>query len=86
MLATRLRRSVLTLAFLLMASLGAAQDPSDGRGPATPPRGAAREAMWPAPTAEDWQKPVLVTFQRTWKDALEVSRQSNKPILICLPT
>ncbi|MHC4847917.1 MAG: ATP-binding protein, partial [Planctomycetota bacterium] len=56
----------------------------DGRGPPNPPQGAAREEMWPAPTAADWKKPVLITFQRTWKDAVEVSKQSNKPILVCI--
>ena len=25
--------------------------------------------MWFAPTAEDWKKPCLVKFQRTWEDA-----------------
>ena len=72
--ANRVRRGALILSFALMTSLGVAQDPSDGRGPANPPRGAAREAMWPAPTSEDWKKPVLITFQRTWKDAVEVSK------------
>ncbi|MHC4953552.1 MAG: tetratricopeptide repeat protein [Planctomycetota bacterium] len=40
--------------------------------------------MWPAPTAEDWKKPVLLTFQRTWKDAVAVSKETNKPILVCI--
>ena len=53
-------------------------------GPPIIPRGAAREAMWPAPTAEDWAKPVKITFQRTWKDALAVSKETNKPILVCI--
>lgn len=43
-----------------------------------------REAMWPAPTAEDWAKPVQITFQRTWEDALAVSKETKKPILICV--
>jgi len=67
-----------------MTTFGAAQDPSDGRGPATPPRGDAREAMWPAATAEDWKKPVRIKFQRTWKDAVAVSKETNKPILVCI--
>lgn len=49
---------------------------------ATP--GLNREAMWPAPTAEDWQKPVLLTWQRTWDDALAVARETGKPILVCI--
>ncbi len=43
-----------------------------------------REQMWPAPTAEDWAKPVLITFQRTWDDAVAVSKETGKPILICI--
>ena len=43
-----------------------------------------REAMWFAPTAEDWKKPCLITWQRTFEDAVEVSRQTRKPILICV--
>lgn len=42
-----------------------------------------REAMWPAPTAEDWAKPVLITFQRTWEDALAVAEETGRPILVC---
>jgi len=80
----KLRRGFIALGMALMTTLGAAQDPSDGRGPATPPRGPAREAMWPAPTAEDWKKPVLLTFQRTWKDAVAVSQETGKPILVCI--
>jgi len=40
--------------------------------------------MWPAPTAEDWAKPCLITFQRTWEDAVTVSRETGKPILVCI--
>ncbi len=46
--------------------------------------GVSREQMWPAPTAQDWKKPVLITFQRTWGDALAVSKETGKPILICI--
>ena len=49
-----------------------------------PPTGGAREAMWYAPTAEDWQKPVLIQFQRSWDDALAVARETRKPILVCV--
>jgi len=79
-----LRRATIVLGIALMTTFGAAQDPSDGRGPANPPRGDARQAMWPAPTAEDWAKPVKITFQRTWKDAVAVSKETNKPILVCI--
>src|SRR5688572_23916359 len=36
------------------------------------------------PTEEDWAKPCLITWQRTWEDALEVSRETRKAILICV--
>ncbi len=48
-----------------------------------PPQG-SREAMWPAPTAEDWAKPCLITWQRSYEDALAVSRETGKPILVCV--
>jgi tetratricopeptide (TPR) repeat protein len=51
--------------------------------PGTPP-GAAREAMWYAPTAEDWAKPVLIQWERTWADAVAVSKETKKPILVCI--
>lgn len=51
-------------------------------GPANPP--ADREGMWPAPTAEDWRKPCLLTFQRTWEDAVAVAKESGRPILVCI--
>ena len=47
-------------------------------------QGVDRERMWYAPTAEDWKKPVLITWQRTWEDAVEVSRATGKPILVCV--
>jgi tetratricopeptide (TPR) repeat protein len=40
--------------------------------------------MWFAPSAEDWAKPCLVTWQRTWEDALAVSLETGKPILVCV--
>jgi hypothetical protein len=43
-----------------------------------------RERMWFAPTAEDWKKPCLVKFQRTYEDALAVSKETGKPILVCI--
>ncbi len=46
--------------------------------------GVGREGMWPAPTAEDWAKPVLIQFQRTWEDAVAVSKETGKPILCCI--
>jgi tetratricopeptide (TPR) repeat protein len=49
-----------------------------------PPGGVDREAMWYAPTAEDWRKPCLIQWQRTWTDALAVSVETGKPILVCV--
>ncbi len=43
-----------------------------------------REQMWPAPTAEDWAKPCLITWQRTFEDAVAVSRETQKPLLVCV--
>tara|TARA_R110002072_G_scaffold80149_19_gene184425 strand:+ start:1247 stop:3616 length:2370 start_codon:yes stop_codon:yes gene_type:complete len=55
-----------------------------GPGAGSGPQGSAREAMWFAPTADDWKKPVLIRWQRTWEDALEVSQETGRPILICV--
>lgn len=46
--------------------------------------GVPREAMWFAPTAEDWARAVLIPFQRTWQDALAVSQETGRPILACI--
>ncbi|MCA8970552.1 MAG: hypothetical protein KDC95_12235 [Planctomycetes bacterium] len=48
------------------------------------PQGVSREQMWYAPTKEDWEKPCLIQFQRTWEDAIAVARETGKPILICV--
>ena len=44
----------------------------------------SREAMWPAPTKEDWAKPCMITFQRSFEDAVQVSQETGRPILICV--
>lgn len=44
----------------------------------------SRTAMWPAPSEADWARPCLITWQRTWEDALEVARRKDRPILICV--
>ena len=74
-----LRSWIFTLAFsaLLAAPCLAQQD--DGL-----PPGVTREQMWYAPTAKDWAKPTLIPWQRTWEDAMELSKQSKKAILICV--
>ena len=46
--------------------------------------GISREEMWYAPTEDDWAKPCLIQWQRTWDDALAVAKESGKPILICV--
>ena len=46
--------------------------------------GVNESLMWPQPIAEDWQNPVLITFQRTWEDAVTISRETGRPILICV--
>lgn len=48
------------------------------------PKGLVPEQMWYAPTAEDWAKPVLIRWQRTWADAVRLSQQTKKPILVCV--
>ena len=46
--------------------------------------GVSREEMWFAPTEEDWARPCLITWQRTWEDAQQVAKETGKPILICV--
>ncbi|MFM1873934.1 MAG: hypothetical protein RL398_3356 [Planctomycetota bacterium] len=48
------------------------------------PQGLVPEQMWPAPTAEDWKKPVPIQWQRTWEDAVRLSQETKKPILVCV--
>jgi hypothetical protein len=87
---------VRALALVLLPLTGLAQDPAtpapgpqDG-GPQAggarrgPTGGLSREEMWYAPTEEDWKKPVLIRFQRTYEDARRVSEETGKPILVCV--
>lgn len=67
---------VLTFAVLCMAGGVSGQDPAPAPG--------SREATWPAPSAEDWSRPCLVKFQRSYADALAVSKETGKPVLICV--
>ena len=48
------------------------------------PQGLVPEQMWYAPTAADWSKPVAIRWQRTWDDAVRLSQQTKKPILVCV--
>jgi len=43
-----------------------------------------REEMWRAPTAEEWAKPCLITWQRTFDDAWAVSEATGKRVLVCV--
>ncbi|MBL8725080.1 MAG: hypothetical protein JNK49_13600 [Planctomycetes bacterium] len=49
-----------------------------------PPPGLVPERVWPAPTAADWQKPVVIQWQRTWPDAVQLARETKRPILVCV--
>lgn len=68
------------LAFLLVSTSGSLSAQTQGGGP--PP--GSREAMWPAPTKEDWAKPCAIRWQRTWEDAVAVSKEMRRPILVCV--
>jgi hypothetical protein len=75
----------------VLAALAAEIRGEDDPAPAPPPPrelgdriGLPRERMWRAPTAQDWARPVLLTFQRTWDDAVAVSKESGRPILVCI--
>ncbi len=74
----RIHRTVL-LALALLASLSSSLSAQDA-----PTTRVNREQMWFAPTAEDWAKPCLIRWQRTWEDAQAVSKETGKPILICV--
>ena len=77
---THRRRFLASLGLAVLAASAAAQDAPRG---GLPP-GVSREQMWPAPTAEDWQRPCLVRFQRTWEDAVAVARETSRAILVCI--
>lgn len=49
-----------------------------------PPPGIDREKMWPAPTSDDWKRPCLIHWQRTWDDAVAVSKATGKPLMVCV--
>ncbi len=70
------RRLLASVLSLVLGSAASAQTAA--------PQVSAREAMWYAPTAEDWAKPCLIRWQRTWEDAVALSRESGRPILICV--
>lgn len=85
-----LPRSMLSVALCLTAlaaPAAALQVQSQPPAPAVQlgaPAGQSREQTWFAPTAADWQRPCLVHWQRTWEDAQAVSKETGKPILVCV--
>ena len=88
------RMALLGLALLpfLAADLAAQRErPQDrpgsrnvGRRGGGPTTRTNREQMWFAPTAEDWRKPCLVKWQRTWDDALALQKETGRAILVCI--
>jgi tetratricopeptide (TPR) repeat protein len=72
------------LACCLAAAPAQGGDPATGTAPPATATAGAREAMWYAPTAADWQKPVRIEWQRTWDDAVRLSQQTRRPILVCV--
>lgn len=44
----------------------------------------SRDEMWRAPTAEEWAQPVLIKWQRSYDDAKVISKETGKPILVCV--
>jgi tetratricopeptide (TPR) repeat protein len=84
--ALRLAARVL-LGWIAVGAAALAQERRPGQpthGPPALPQGVTREQMWPAPTAEDWKKPCLVAWERSWDDALAVARETGKLILVCV--
>lgn len=92
----RLRLAVVTaLGLGLVAPLALSQEapaepPAPAEGEAAKPElgdrvgTVGREGMWRAPTAEDWAKPVLMQWERTWEDAVAVAQEEQKAILCCI--
>lgn len=76
------RAKLLSLIFFIIFVIPLAALPVAAQDRAGAPT--SREQMWPAPTAEDWKRPCLITWQRSWEDALAVSRETRKPILVCV--
>jgi len=71
-----LYRIVPLLLMGILVPLAAAQDRAG--------QGLTREQMWRAPTDEEWARPCLITWQRSWEDALAVAQETGKPILVCV--
>ncbi|MEQ1635013.1 MAG: hypothetical protein ABL997_21720, partial [Planctomycetota bacterium] len=90
-----MRTKIAPASWFLFAAAAMAQDPDlptqdlhkGGAPKASPPglaQGATEDQMWKPPTKEDWAKPVLIEWERTWGDAVAVAKETNKPILVCI--
>ncbi|MFT6079669.1 MAG: hypothetical protein ACI8UD_002117 [Planctomycetota bacterium] len=73
-----MRRSLTPLVLISLLTCALAQEG------VPQPQGLVPEQMWYAPTAADWAKPVQIRWQRTWTDAVKLSQQTKKPILVCV--
>lgn len=74
---------VITVVLLAATALSSTLTPSL-TAQAGPGSGVSREAMWPAPTAKDWQRPCLITWQRSFDDARAVSLDTGRPIMVAV--
>lgn len=72
------------LQLLLTAFVAGSAAPLWAQTSGTTPDGVTREQMWFAPTEEDWAKPCDIPWQRTWEDAVALSQQTKKAILVCV--
>ncbi|MFN0207956.1 MAG: hypothetical protein ACKVS6_16740 [Planctomycetota bacterium] len=52
--------------------------------PASLQQGLTEQDMWPAATAELWKKPCLISWQRTFDDAVRVARAKRQPIMVAV--
>jgi hypothetical protein len=52
--------------------------------PAALPTGLSEEVVWPAATAEQWRKPCLVRWQRSFDDAVAVARARHMPLMVAV--
>ena len=68
-------------------SAGGAPPSQDAFKYGSPPslaQGSTEEQMWPAATAEGWAKPCVIPWQRSFTDAIAVSKATGAPILVCV--
>jgi hypothetical protein len=85
--AALLLRASACFALLAPAAAQGADPSKDAQRMGSPmalPPGQTVETMWPAPTAEDWAKPVLVRWQRSVADAVKIATETGRPILVCV--